>query len=639
MKRIISLILAMLMTVNISAQVLASTEPAEETAPVSVSIASGSCGSSVNYSLSGDGILTITGSGRMDDYRAGRAPWGSDRYSERIFQVVIGRGVTAIGAYAFDECENLHSVSIPDSVTSVGRGAFADCEALTGIELPAGVTSIGAYAFSGCERLLSIVIPKGVKAIENGTFDGCESLTGITIPSGVSRIGVAAFEDCESLWTVDISAGVKEIGADAFADCSRLTAVTIRNPDCTMPYAGGALGLAHLTTIRGYTGSTAESYADRHGYAFESIGASPMPNATPTPGANNILSGSCGSGVSYTLTNDGTLTILGKGAMTDYRIDSAPWCNWQYDNKVTAVVVKSGVTAIGDYAFYDLENLKSVSLPQTVTALGEGAFYDCEKLTAADLPAGLLTMGEYVFAGCDLLRSVSIPGGVKEIPGWAFDGCEALSSVTVSEGVAAIDTSAFEDCQSLQKIDLPASVQRLGAYVFDDCRRLASVTVRSRNCVFPTLGLGTVSFTIHGYSGSTAETFARQRGYQFRSLGTAPAPGYKDGWVTKDGQKYYYQDGKPVKGLKTIGTVKYYFSAKDGRMMKGLVNVGGGKKCYFSAKDGRMMKGLVTTDNMGTRRYFSAKDGHMMKNGWFSIGGGRKALINANGVVTKVKKA
>ena len=122
------------------------------------------------------------------------------------------------------------------------------------------------------------------------------------------------------------------------------------------------------------------------------------------------------------------------------------------------------------------------------------------------------------------------------------------------------------------------------------------------------------------------------------SGGTTPTPTVKKGWVTEDGKKYYYQNGEKLKGVWVIGGKRYYFSVKDGAMLKGLVTVDNkGTKRYFSVKTGEQLVGLVTTDNKGTQRYFSTKDGHMMKNGWANCGGGKQVQLDKNGVVIAKK--
>ena len=121
------------------------------------------CGDSVYWSL-GNGTLTISGTGDMDDFSyPDYAPWYSSRSS--IKTVIIKNGVTSIGDYAFRNCASLTSVTIPEGVTSIGAYAFHWCESLESVTIPSSVTSIGDSAFWNCDSLTSVTILEGVTSI------------------------------------------------------------------------------------------------------------------------------------------------------------------------------------------------------------------------------------------------------------------------------------------------------------------------------------------------------------------------------------------------------------------------------------------------------------------------------------------
>ena len=77
-------------------------------------VSSGTCGDDVNWKLTGDGTLTVSGSGAISDYNEGKAPWNNIR--ERIKHVVITNGITKIGNYAFFDCYKIEDVVIADTV-------------------------------------------------------------------------------------------------------------------------------------------------------------------------------------------------------------------------------------------------------------------------------------------------------------------------------------------------------------------------------------------------------------------------------------------------------------------------------------------------------------------------------------------
>ena len=222
--------------------------------------ASGKCGDNLTWTYS-DGVLTIEGTGPMEDY-TGPRPW--QRYClQEIRTIIIGEGVTRIGDQAFIECQALIGVSIPGSVTSIGNEAFLNCRSLTGVTIPDSVTAIGDKAFMLCGSLTEVIIPGSVTAIGTGAFRQCENLTGIRvadgnpayssvdgvlfdagqtflhtypkgkngssydIPASVTAIGTFAFDYCTSLTDVTIPDGVTTIGQTAFQRCEGLTNVTI----------------------------------------------------------------------------------------------------------------------------------------------------------------------------------------------------------------------------------------------------------------------------------------------------------------------------------------------------------------------------------------------------------------------------
>ena len=89
---------------------------------VSAGTYSGTCGTNVNWSLDTEtGVLEITGTGAMENYREYGSPWNI--YRKDITSIVIGHGVTSIGDYAFYECQSLTSIEIPNSVTAIGYSA------------------------------------------------------------------------------------------------------------------------------------------------------------------------------------------------------------------------------------------------------------------------------------------------------------------------------------------------------------------------------------------------------------------------------------------------------------------------------------------------------------------------------------
>ncbi len=186
-------------------------------------------------------------------------------------------------------------------------------------------------------------------------------------------------------------------------------------------------------------------------------------------------SGICGENLTWTLDAAGTLTVSGTGAMKDYNYKGAPW--HQSRDSIQAVVVESGVTTIGDFAFYGCSSLTSITLPQGLTAIGRSAFSGCSSLSSITIPEGVTTIGYSAFSDCSSLTSITIPEGVTTIGYWAFFGCSSLTSITIPEGVTTIGGSAFSYCSSLTSITIPEGVTSIGGSAFYGCSSLISITL------------------------------------------------------------------------------------------------------------------------------------------------------------------
>ena len=201
------------------------------------------------------------------------------------------------------------------------------------------------------------------------------------------------------------------------------------------------------------------------------------PDPDPTPPSETIVaSGACGDNLTWKLDDKGTLTISGKGAMTEWVYsDSAPWKT--YSNTINKVVIQPGVTSIGGYAFSECKNLTSITIPEGVTSIGIGAFWKCFDLTSITIPEGVTRIGGSAFEGCSSLTNITIPEGVTSIEDWAFSGCSSLMSITIPEGVTIIGAEAFRGCSSLKSITIPEGVTSIGAGAFRGCSSLTSITI------------------------------------------------------------------------------------------------------------------------------------------------------------------
>ena len=174
----------------------------------------------------------------------------------------------------------------------------------------------------------------------------------------------------------------------------------------------------------------------------------------------------------YTVLEDGTVAISGYSGSEAYL-------------NIPAKIENKAVTVIGEYAFatgpfMGNENIVNVTLPDSITNISVASFAYCPNLESVDIPESVTVIGERAFWGCKSLKGITIPNSVTVIGGWAFCSCTGFSSVVIPRSVKSISENAFGYTGGSDKVD---------------------------------------GFTIYGYSGTVAETYANNCGFEFIDLG------------------------------------------------------------------------------------------------------------------------
>ena len=161
------------------------------------------------------------------------------------------RALTAIGNGAFNSCYGITGVQFPaslqtlgestfygcngintiidlsqcTSMQSIGKSAFYNCTKITGVKFPQSLTSIGSYAFYQCvalEGMVDLSSCLDLKIIDEKLFQGCGLISGLKLPKTITTIGASAFENCKKIDAVDLSAcaDLTTIGVQAFKSCT-----------------------------------------------------------------------------------------------------------------------------------------------------------------------------------------------------------------------------------------------------------------------------------------------------------------------------------------------------------------------------------------------------------------------------------
>ena len=283
-------------------------------------IIGGKCGDNLIWTLSDDGVLTISGNGEMYDFPDAGSPWYS--LNSEIDHVVICEGVMNIGNYAFVSC-GMDDIEIPDSVTRIGQGAFAFSR-IESIQIPNGVAEIGDYAFTR-SALKSVVLPEQLEVIGENAFAEI-ALNTIVLPNSLREIGAEAFWST-LLTNVTIPKNVSEIGAGAFAWCDELTSISVVADNANFASKNGILFDKNGTTLIQYPAkNTREIYA--------------VPDGT---------------------------AVIGEYAFSGV-------------NTLKKVELPTDVSSLERCAFIGCSGLTEIEIPENVVSFGSGVFASCHAL-------------------------------------------------------------------------------------------------------------------------------------------------------------------------------------------------------------------------------------------------------------------
>lgn len=222
-----------------------------------------------------------------------------------------------------------------------------------------GITDIGTQIFKDCSCVSSVVFPEGLTTIYSRAFMGASCLTEISLPSTLKEVGDNAFWG--SIIQKVYFAGTNQ----------QWSQVRVGNNNTMI------------------TNSVMMQEMEENSVVSESASA---------------LEGECGKAITFTLSEDGVLTLKGEGVTYNYNSSKhAPW----YDDResITAIVIEEGITQIGSQLFAQCSNLTTVELPSTLEVIGANAFIKCRQLAEITIPKGVCEIQKYAFASTGLQQT------------------------------------------------------------------------------------------------------------------------------------------------------------------------------------------------------------------------------------------
>lgn len=421
---------------------------------------------------------------------------------------INGRKVTKISSKAFNLKTELKTVSIPENVKVIEEGAFRGARALQTVNVASSnlnYMSINGVLYNKAQTSLELFPTKAgteydclptLKRIGGYAFyDSKDSgISRITFNEGLEEIGCYAFAYNELIKSVDFPSTLKVIGKGAFIGSTTSgeddSFVSPQGVLQNVSFNEGLEEIGEMAFANQYfkdvfrlpsTVKTLRSYAFANCNAITKI---IFPQSLETL-ENNVFAGATGVLDLAVAEGNTHFKVIDKVL---YNIDGTKLIMCP-SGRTEPITIPEGVTELGDYAFYMVDELKEYTFPSTLTKIGVECFAQTYGLNSMVIPNSVTEIGHDCFyesgissitLGTGLVEipeamlnatkisSIVIPSNVKKIGKYAFEG-SPLSAVTFNEGLEEIGDAAFHRCP-ITTIDLPNSLKTIGASAFSGCK-------------------------------------------------------------------------------------------------------------------------------------------------------------------------
>ena len=426
---------------------------------------SGVCGSSTDWYLNEAGVLTISGTGEVFDYPHEGAPW----YRERalIKRVVIEEGVTVLGDYSIENCENLISITIPESLYGLGFYAISGCSSLAELTIPGEIMQWGNPMIYNCRQLhvylnmkasailrtlreyefpytvmdanrdfiyvdehsvsayigtdKSVTIPNGVTRIYSHAFAYDGNIETVILPETITSIEHEAFMGCTSLKNIALPASLLQIDVRAFCDCTNLESIIIPSTLNSIS-AQLFMGCTRLKKIHLPTNFANIEYGAFSACAnLQTIYYGGTEERKETININNddeanqyiiaaqwICEGNNSDlmlcGNNISWTISADGTLQLSGSGEVFDFSHSGAPWYNRRNEIKRINIEEGITVLGDYSFEDMDNLISVSIPESLYGLGFYAISGCSNLMELTILSEIRQWGTPMIYNCTSLH-------------------------------------------------------------------------------------------------------------------------------------------------------------------------------------------------------------------------------------------
>ena len=492
-----------------------------------------------------------------------------DVFSEsKVKNVTIGCSMCESMFYGCNYLENV-TFTADNDINEIPKAAFELTVGLKKIEIPSSVKKIGDSAFD-LSTVSEIKFNEGLETIGNLAFNTWGSFEKITLPSTVKSIGEECFNSYKP-YLIELNDGLERVGKQAFI--CKFANQSVKIPASVTEIGEKAFGYsdsgkkAENFTIYGYRGTAAETYATENGFTFVPLDLVEFERFEDTTSTSPV----------YDVT-------VHSGAVVEERQYAEPYEEWSEDhywiNKLTFDARGVAPITINDYGFAGANGAPGYI--RTIDFIGSGDvvfgsqvfnFTGIESLT---LPANVKFKdnAEGVFTSCLRLKTADI---YCDVVPKMFDDCNSLETVNFKGNTTSIPYAAFRNC-NIKRLDIPSSVKSIGEEAFFGSYQMAAVTLRSglssigakafydNNFKFVIIPASVTSigekafgyisdsktidgFTIYGYRGTAAETYANENGFTFISLdseSSVKGVTYTPSWSSVNDYSFSV-DGRPLK--------------------------------------------------------------------------------------------
>ena len=486
----------------------------------------------------------------------------------KVKNVTIGCSMCESMFYGCNYLENV-TFTADNDINEITKAAFELTVGLKKIEIPSSVKKIGDSAFE-LSAVSEIKFNEGLETIGNLAFNTWGSFEKITLPSTVKSIGEECFNSYKP-YLIELNDGLERVGKQAFI--CKFANQSVKIPASVTEIGEKAFGYsdsgkkAENFTIYGYRGTTAETYANENGFTFIPLDLVEFERFEDTTSTSPV----------YDVT-------VHSGAVVEERQYAEPYEEWSEDhywiNKLTFDARGVAPITINDYGFAGANGAPGYI--RTIDFIGSGDvvfgsqvfnFTGIESLT---LPANVKFKdnAEGIFTSCLRLKTADI---YCDVVPKMFDDCNSLETVNFKGNTTSIPYAAFRNC-NIKRLDIPASVKSIGEEAFFGSYQMAAVTLRSglssigakafydNNFKFVIIPASVTSigekafgyisdsktidgFTIYGYRGTAAETYANENGFTFIPLDSESSVmgvTYTPSWSSVNDYSFSV-DGRPLK--------------------------------------------------------------------------------------------